>query len=62
MADFEDAFSPTWANVLTGQLSLYQAVRQNLVYETENPHGLHLDEFHFKIRGQSVIHGYETPE
>lgn len=70
MADFEDAFSPTWANVLNGQLSLYQAVRRNLVYETENrktyklndktatlvvrPRGLHLDEFHFKIRGQPI--------
>ncbi|MGZ3768773.1 MAG: isocitrate lyase [Bdellovibrio sp.] len=70
MADFEDALSPTWQNVLNGQLNLYQAVRKNLIYETDNrkvyklndktatlivrPRGLHLEEFHFKIRGQPI--------
>ncbi|NJK31357.1 MAG: malate synthase A [Deltaproteobacteria bacterium] len=30
MADFEDASSPTWANMIAGQLALYQAVRRTL--------------------------------
>jgi malate synthase len=32
MADFEDALSPTWRNVLEGQLNLHQAVRCNLSF------------------------------
>lgn len=70
MADFEDAFSPTWSNVLEGQQSLYGAIRRTISYKTENqkiyklkdklatlvvrPRGLHLDEQHFKIRGQPI--------
>ncbi len=30
MADFEDASSPTWSNMIGGQLALYQAVRRTL--------------------------------
>ena len=32
MADFEDATSPTWENLLEGQRSLFQAVRRSLTF------------------------------
>ena len=32
MADFEDAFCPTWQNCLQGQENLYDAVRKNIKY------------------------------
>lgn len=32
LADQEDATSPTWANVIGGQLSLYDAIREQLEY------------------------------
>jgi malate synthase len=32
MADFEDASAPTWANMITGQLALAQAVRRELAW------------------------------
>jgi malate synthase len=37
MADFEDALSPTWENVVTGQGNLIDAVRRQLTFE--NPDG-----------------------
>ncbi|GAA2098072.1 malate synthase A [Brevibacterium salitolerans] len=45
LADFEDAMSPTWSNVVTGQLNLIDAVRGRLrhvtrvgkLYEQRNP-------------------------
>lgn len=37
MADFEDALSPTWDNVLQGQLNLIEAVRRKLTFT--NPEG-----------------------
>ncbi|WP_051297872.1 malate synthase [Brevibacterium album] len=45
LADFEDAMSPTWANVVTGQANLMEAVRGRLrhvtrvgkLYEQRNP-------------------------
>ncbi|MFD1625887.1 malate synthase A [Azospirillum griseum] len=33
MADFEDASSPTWANLLHGQINLYDAVRRTITHE-----------------------------
>jgi malate synthase len=39
MADLEDALSPTWANVVGGQLALHRAVRDELTFEA--PGGLH---------------------
>jgi malate synthase len=33
MADFEDANSPTWANVVAGQANLIDAVRQTITYD-----------------------------
>src|SRR5699024_3243425 len=32
MADFEDANSPTWENVIDGQVNLYDAVRRTITY------------------------------
>ena len=33
MADFEDATSPTWANIVSGQANLIDAVRRTISYE-----------------------------
>jgi malate synthase len=33
MADFEDANSPTWANIVSGQANLIDAVRRTITYE-----------------------------
>jgi malate synthase len=33
MADFEDATSPSWANLVTGQANLIDAVRRTITYE-----------------------------
>src|SRR4029079_13246722 len=33
MADFEDATSPTWANVVSGQANLIDAIRRTITYE-----------------------------
>jgi malate synthase len=35
MADFEDACSPTWENVILGQVNLKDAVRRTITYEDE---------------------------
>jgi len=65
MADFEDALSPTWRNVLEGQVNLYQAVRRNLSFASPEgkqyklqekiatlvvrARGWHLNEAHIRI-------------
>lgn len=64
MADFEDASSPTWANMIEGQLNLIQAVQGTLTHESAGksyslkpqtatllvrPRGWHLDEQHLRI-------------
>lgn len=36
MADFEDSLSPTWENVTTGQVNLYDAVRENIELRTKS--------------------------
>jgi malate synthase len=62
MADFEDANSPTWANCVTGQANLMDAVRRTITFESETgkkyslsqkiatllvrPRGFHLVERH----------------
>ncbi|WP_328284970.1 hypothetical protein [Brevibacterium sp. UCMA 11754] len=54
LADLEDATSPTWANVIGGQLNLFNAIRGNLpgVNNREQPtiglrpRGWHLPEKH----------------
>lgn len=70
MADFEDALSPTWANVINGQIAMQQAVRRTLThvagggkrYELGTklatllvrPRGWHLSEKHLLLDGQPM--------
>src|SRR3954462_5139334 len=68
MADFEDATSPTWTNLIEGQGNLIDAVRRTISYESEagkryalkpplatlmvRPRGFHLPERHFLVDGR----------
>jgi malate synthase len=69
MADFEDALSPTWDNVVTGQWAVSQAVRRTLTFETDEkayalnetlatlcirPRGWHLPEAHVLVDGAPI--------
>ena len=70
MADFEDALSPTWANVVAGQANLVAAVRRTLAYTSPEgkaytlrprtavlmvrPRGWHLEERHMLVDGEPV--------
>jgi malate synthase len=70
MADFEDALSPTWENVIEGQANLMDAVRRTLDYRSPEgkeyrlaektatllvrPRGWHLHEKHFQVDGKPV--------
>jgi malate synthase len=69
MADFEDATSPTWANMIEGQANLIEAVRGTISLETPDrryaldqrvatlcvrPRGWHLPERHVVVDGSPV--------
>ena len=69
MADFEDANSPTWDNVIKGQVNLQDAVRQTIELVTPGktyrlndevatlmvrPRGWHLPEKHFTVDGEPI--------
>jgi len=69
MADFEDANSPTWENVVGGQLNLTDAIERTISVETPDkryslndevavllvrPRGWHLLERHVEIDGRPV--------
>ena len=70
MADFEDATSPSWANMINGQINLRDAVRRSISYTSESgkiyrlndqiatlkirPRGWHLDEKHIMVDGNRV--------
>jgi malate synthase len=69
MADFEDANSPTWENVVGGQLNLTDAIERTISVETPDkryslkdevavllvrPRGWHLPERHVEIDGRPV--------
>ncbi len=70
MADFEDATSPTWENVIEGQINLRDAIRRTISFEGPNgkkyelnkqtavlivrPRGLHLVEKHILIDGKPI--------
>ena len=69
MADFEDACSPTWENVVEGQRNVRDAVRRELALDTPEksyrlndevatllirPRGWHLVERHFEVDGEPV--------
>jgi len=67
MADFEDATAPSWANMIEGQIALYEAVRRTLTFTSPEgkayalnektavlvvrPRGWHLDEKHVLVDG-----------
>src|SRR5712664_267817 len=70
MADFEDALSPTWSNVVVGHQNLKEAVRRTLSFSSPEgkqyklnqkiatmlvrPRGWHLPEKHVLVDGQAV--------
>jgi malate synthase len=69
MADFEDANSPTWENVVLGQVNCYDAVRRTISLETAErsyrlaeetaellvrPRGWHLVEKHVTCNGEPL--------
>jgi malate synthase len=70
MADFEDALSPTWANVIAGQANCQDAVRGTIEFENPDgkryelneetatllvrPRGWHLPEKHLLIDGEPI--------
>ena len=69
MADFEDANSPTWANVVDGQRNVHDAVRRTIALDTGEksyrlneeiatlvirPRGWHLLERHHLVDGAPV--------
>jgi malate synthase len=69
MCDFEDALSPTWANVVTGQWAVSEAVRRRLRFQTDEkayelnpsiatlvirPRGWHLPEAHVLVDGSPI--------
>jgi len=69
MADFEDALSPTWENVVSGQANLQDAVRRTIELVTAEksyrlkdtvatlmvrPRGWHLSEKHVQVDGEAI--------
>ena len=69
MADFEDALSPTWSNVVVGQWAVREAVRHRLTFESDakryalepqtatlviRPRGWHLTDSHLLVDGTPV--------
>ena len=69
MADFEDANSPTWDNIVTGQANLIDAVERTISLQTPDktyrlndeiatlvvrPRGWHLVENHVLVNGKTV--------
>jgi malate synthase len=73
MADFEDANSPTWENMVDGQINLRDAIRRTIAftnpegkkYQLKNqvatllvrPRGWHLAEKHLLVDGEAVAGG-----
>jgi len=73
MADFEDANSPTWRNLVEGQMNLRDAVNRNIEYVSPEgkryslndkiatlmvrPRGWHLPERHVLVDGKTVAGG-----
>jgi malate synthase len=70
MADFEDSLTPTWQNVVDGQINLYDAVRRQITFKSPEgkeyklnektatlivrPRGWHLNEKHVRVNGVPV--------
>jgi malate synthase len=70
MADFEDANSPTWQNMVEGQINLRDAIRRTIAFRSPEgkeyklnektavllvrPRGWHLDEKHVLVDGKQI--------
>ena len=69
MADFEDSLSPTWQNVIEGQVNVQDAVRRTISFDSSDkqyrlnqsvatlvvrPRGWHLTEKHFVVDGLPI--------
>ena len=70
MADFEDANSPTWSNLVEGQVNLIDAIERRIDFKSPEgkeyrlndevatllvrPRGWHLDETHVEVDGKPV--------
>lgn len=70
MADFEDALSPTWDNIISGQINLMEAVRRTISFSNPDgkeyklneqtatllvrPRGWHLHEKHVLVDGDPI--------
>ncbi len=70
MADFEDANSPTWENVMEGQINMRDAARRTLAYTSPQgkkyalqekiavivarPRGWHMEEKHILFKGRRI--------
>ncbi|MBP1950163.1 malate synthase A [Virgibacillus litoralis] len=70
MADFEDATSPSWENVINGQINLKDAIRKEIDFQGDNgkeyklndstavlivrPRGWHLEEQNLTINGKPI--------
>lgn len=73
MADFEDSSTPSWANMIDGQVNLFDAVRRTIDFTADNgkqyrlepdpavlivrPRGWHLDEKHALVNGRPLPGG-----
>jgi malate synthase len=73
MADFEDATTPTWRNVVEGQRNVLDAVQRTITYDSDEdghyalneevatlivrPRGWHLDEHHLRVDGAPASGG-----
>lgn len=73
MADFEDANSPTWSNMVEGQINLRDAIRRTIAFTNPTgkeyrlnettavllvrPRGWHLVEKHLVVDGEAVAGG-----
>ncbi len=70
MADFEDANTPTWSNLLEGQINLRDAINNTISFTTPEGKAYHLSDTHallfMRPRGwhlnekHLIIHGEET--
>ncbi len=70
MADFEDANSPTWSNLVEGQVNLIDAIERRIDFKSPEgkeyrlndevatllvrPRGWHLDETHVEVDGKPI--------
>ena len=70
MADFEDALSPTWENMVLGQINLHDAIGRSIAFQNPDgktyrlneetavllvrPRGWHLQEKHVLVDGEPV--------